>query len=64
MALPRSPRCVITGAGGGFGRALALELAGRKAHLVLSDVDVKGVEESARLALAAGASSARATAAT
>ncbi len=61
MALPRSPCCVITGAGGGFGRALALELAGRKAHLVLSDVDVSGVEESARRALEAGASSARAT---
>ncbi|HTB73360.1 MAG TPA: SDR family NAD(P)-dependent oxidoreductase [Polyangiaceae bacterium] len=61
MALPRSPHCVITGAGGGFGRALALELAGRKARLVLSDVDLHGAEESARLALAAGASSARAT---
>src|SRR5580698_3291564 len=60
MALPRTPRCVITGAGGGFGRALALELAPRKAHLVLSDVDAKGVEESAKLAMAAGASSARA----
>src|ERR1700722_5797766 len=60
MALSRTPRCVITGAGGGFGRALALELAPRKAHLVLSDVDAKGVEETAKLALAAGASSARA----
>jgi NAD(P)-dependent dehydrogenase (short-subunit alcohol dehydrogenase family) len=60
MPLPLSPRCVITGAGGGFGRALALELAGRKAHLVLSDVDVGGVEETARLAAAAGAASARA----
>jgi NAD(P)-dependent dehydrogenase (short-subunit alcohol dehydrogenase family) len=59
MALPQSPRCVISGAGGGFGRALAIQLARRKAHLVLSDVDVKGTEESARLALDAGASSAR-----
>ena len=42
MSLPKSPRCVITGAGGGFGRALAIELAGRGAHLVLSDVDVAG----------------------
>jgi NAD(P)-dependent dehydrogenase (short-subunit alcohol dehydrogenase family) len=59
MALPRSPRCVISGAGGGFGRALALELARRNAHLVLSDVDVGGADESARLAREAGAASAR-----
>jgi NAD(P)-dependent dehydrogenase (short-subunit alcohol dehydrogenase family) len=52
---------VITGAAGGFGRALALELAGRQAQLVLSDVDVKGVAETAALAMAAGATSARAT---
>jgi NAD(P)-dependent dehydrogenase (short-subunit alcohol dehydrogenase family) len=61
MALPPTPRCVITGAGGGFGRALALELAGRRAHLVLTDVDVKSAEESGRLATEAGASSVRAT---
>jgi short-subunit dehydrogenase len=61
MALPATPRCVITGAAGGFGRALALELAGRQAILVLSDVDVKGVAETAALAMAAGATSARAT---
>ena len=61
MPLPQTPRCVITGAGGGFGRALAMELAARKAHLVLTDIDVKGVEETARMALAGGASSARAS---
>lgn len=60
MSLPEHPRCVITGAGGGFGRALAIELAGRGANLVLSDVDVAGTEETVRLALAAGAKSARA----
>ena len=59
MSLPKSPRCVITGSGGGFGRALALELAQRQAHLVLSDVDVNGVEETVRLAKNAGAASAR-----
>jgi NAD(P)-dependent dehydrogenase (short-subunit alcohol dehydrogenase family) len=52
---------VITGAGGGFGRALALDLARRSAHLVLSDVDVAGAEETGRLAAAAGASSAKAS---
>jgi NAD(P)-dependent dehydrogenase (short-subunit alcohol dehydrogenase family) len=61
MALPPSPRCVITGAGGGFGRALSLELAARGAHLILSDVDTKGAEETARLATEAGANSVRAT---
>jgi NAD(P)-dependent dehydrogenase (short-subunit alcohol dehydrogenase family) len=59
MSLPKSPRCVVTGSGGGFGRALALELATRQAHLVLSDVDVNGVEETVRLARSAGAGSAR-----
>src|SRR5512140_681262 len=58
MALPHAPRTVITGAGSGFGRALAVHVAARKAHLVLSDVDEAGCAETARLALAAGASSA------
>ncbi len=35
--------CVITGAGAGIGRALALELAGRGALLALSDVDAASV---------------------
>jgi NAD(P)-dependent dehydrogenase (short-subunit alcohol dehydrogenase family) len=46
---------VITGAGGGFGRALALELAPRGARLVLSDLNLEGVEETARLARDKGA---------
>jgi len=61
MSLPDSPRCVITGAAAGLGRALALELAKRSAHLILSDVDTNGVDETARLAMAAGARTARAT---
>ncbi|HEX3770937.1 MAG TPA: SDR family NAD(P)-dependent oxidoreductase [Polyangiaceae bacterium] len=57
MSLPPSPCCVITGAGGGFGRALAIELSRRSAHLVLSDLDLAGLEETARLAASAGAAS-------
>lgn len=59
MGLPQAPRVVITGASRGFGRALALELARRRAHLLLSDIDLGGCESTARMAVAAGASSAR-----
>lgn len=37
--------CVITGAGGGIGRALAIELARSGAHLALSDINIQGLEE-------------------
>lgn len=62
MPLPPSPRCVITGAASGLGRALALALAARHGRLVLADVQVEGCEETARLALEAGAREARAVA--
>src|SRR4051794_19336786 len=62
MALPQSPRCVITGAGGGLGRALALELSRRGAHLLLSDLKREAAEEVCRLAREAGAGSATALA--
>lgn len=39
--------CVITGAGSGIGRALAVELAGRGARLALSDVAKDSVEATA-----------------
>jgi butyryl-CoA dehydrogenase len=35
----------ITGAGSGIGRALAVDLAGRRAHLALSDIDEVGLGE-------------------
>jgi short-subunit dehydrogenase len=48
--------CVITGAAGGIGAALALNLARRKAVLVLVDKDTEGLAEVARLAGELGAS--------
>jgi short-subunit dehydrogenase len=39
----------LTGAGSGLGRALAIALANRGAKLALSDIDSKGLEETARL---------------
>ncbi|MDI1450737.1 SDR family NAD(P)-dependent oxidoreductase [Polyangium sp. 6x1] len=60
MGLRSSGCSVITGAGGGFGRALALELAARGRRLVLSDINAGAAEETARLARARGAASATA----
>lgn len=37
----------VTGAGSGLGRALALGLAGRGAHLALSDVNEEGLAATA-----------------
>ena len=46
---------VITGAGSGIGRALALDLAGRGSLLAVSDVDDDGLAETVDLAGRAGA---------
>ena len=45
----RSPVAVITGAGSGLGRRLALDLAGRGCSLTLGDRNEEGLEETARL---------------
>jgi NAD(P)-dependent dehydrogenase (short-subunit alcohol dehydrogenase family) len=46
MSLDRC-RAVVTGAGGGLGRAFCLELAKRGARIVVSDVDAEGAEGTA-----------------
>ncbi|OQQ27059.1 acetoin dehydrogenase [Prescottella equi] len=47
--------CVITGAGSGIGRALALNLAGQGANLALSDMDSVGLAETVRQVESLGA---------
>jgi NAD(P)-dependent dehydrogenase (short-subunit alcohol dehydrogenase family) len=59
MRLPQHPRVVITGAGSGLGRALALVFSERNARLLVSDHNLASVEETARLARDAGASEVR-----
>ncbi|XXX78696.1 SDR family NAD(P)-dependent oxidoreductase [Sorangium sp. So ce134] len=54
MPLPKHPRAVITGAASGLGRALAVELAGRQAKLLLADLNEEGSRETARLVAGAG----------
>lgn len=59
MRLPSRPRAVITGAGSGFGRAIARVLAPRDTRLLLSDIDAETLEETAAQARAAGAAQVR-----
>jgi NAD(P)-dependent dehydrogenase (short-subunit alcohol dehydrogenase family) len=54
MSLPLRPRAVITGAAGGLGRALALDLAGRRGRVLIADLDSDGAQETARKVRFAG----------
>lgn len=47
--LPARARSVITGAGDGFGRAVALELASRGARVLVSDIDEARANETVEL---------------
>lgn len=53
MALPS--RVIVTGAAQGIGRAVALKLATRGAHIALWDVQIEGVKETAERCRAQGA---------
>jgi NAD(P)-dependent dehydrogenase (short-subunit alcohol dehydrogenase family) len=55
MSFPNPLRAVITGAGGGLGRAIALELANHGASVVVSDIQAERAEETAELLRARGA---------
>lgn len=55
MSSVRGKVCVVTGAGSGIGRALALELARRGARLAISDVSAEGLAQTAAAVQAAGA---------
>lgn len=59
MRTLRDKVVVITGAGSGIGRALAVDAAGRGALLALSDVDEAGLAETVELAKAGGAAQVR-----
>ncbi len=54
MSFPANPRAVITGAGSGLGRALAVRLARRKGRILVADINMAGADETVRLVKKAG----------
>lgn len=54
LSFDKPVRAVVTGGGGGLGRAFCLELARRGGRLVVADVDLAGAEETAREATQLG----------
>jgi NAD(P)-dependent dehydrogenase (short-subunit alcohol dehydrogenase family) len=55
MGFPTPLRAIVTGAGSGLGRALSLELAGRGASLIVSDIDLEAARGTADLLRKTGA---------
>ena len=56
MSFPTPLRSLVTGAGSGLGRALALDLAGRGSATVVADIDLESAEQTAALVRQAGGS--------
>src|SRR5262245_6916164 len=54
MGLPSSPRAVVTGAGSGLGRAFSVALGRRRGTVLVTDIQLEGAEETARLVREAG----------
>jgi NAD(P)-dependent dehydrogenase (short-subunit alcohol dehydrogenase family) len=54
MPIPSSPRAVVTGGASGLGRAFCLELAARRAKILIADRDLAGAEETAAMVAANG----------
>ena len=54
MGLPQNPRAVVTGGASGIGRAFCMQLARKKARLLVADIDIAGAEETADRARSEG----------